>query len=494
MKVKKLEIYKVGEKELRYKIDNGMWVGSAAIYYAKSNNTNVGVIEFINQNTDVPIEVDVTNVKVNGQSFTDVNDARTAINEFAGSFKKSGGTVNTYTKIEADTKFADKDATDLNLSHKADLVNGIVPSIQLPGVVDAIIEVDTYSELPIIGESNKIYITMDNNKQFRWSGTVYAEISVSLAIGETESTAHRGDHGKYAFDHSHTAGNPHNTNSDQIQETSNKVFVSPDQKVNLGTAYTHSQTSGNPHSTQIDDIDGLELRLSELESDVANAQSSADSASIVSAQAQMDANNAVSVSDTANTIATTANSTANTANNTANTANTNAGNAVSTANNALSSASTALSTANSAASLAGTALQPTFTQVINNTSSISVTAAETAIPSLSITVATAGKYRISVNANFTASELILSLLGTLNFSNTQSLANLKIKKGSTVLIDSALNISRTGLRNVFTTSVVADLVINDVITVTVQGTIPAGTLALVSGTGYNTTLNIEKII
>lgn len=494
MIAKSLEIEKLNEKELRYKIDDESWVGSSSVFYAKSVHRSKPSIKFIDYTSTVCIIVELINLKVNGQKFTDAAEALSAINEFAGSFKKSGGTVNTYTKQESDAKFADKETTELNLSHKADLVNGIVPASQLPGVVDDIIEVNTYSLLPSSGESNKIYITLDNNKQFRWSGTVYVEISASLALGESSSTAHRGDHGKHAFDHSHTTGNPHNTNSDQINETSSRVFVTPEQKTNLGTAYTHSQSSGNPHDTEISDIEGLEERLTQIESDIDNAESSANSALSVSAQAQMDADNAVSVANAASSISGTAQSTANAANSTANTASTTSGNAVTTANSALSSASAALTTANSAASLAGTALQPVFTQVTNSTASISVTSSETAIPSLSITVATAGKYRIAVNANFIASELILSLLGTLNFSNTQSLANLKIKKGSTVLIDSALNISRTGLRNVFTTSVVADLIVNDVITVTVQGTIPAGTLTLVSGTGYNTILNIEKII
>lgn len=456
MIAKSLEIEKLNEKELRYKIDDESWVGSSSVFYAKSVHRSKPSIKFIDYTSTVCIIVELINLKVNGQTFTDAAEARSAINEFAGSFKKSGGTVNTYTKQGSDAKFADKETTELNLSHKADLVNGIVPASQLPGVVDAIIEVDTFSELPTIGESNKIYITLDNNKQFRWSGTLYAEISASLTLGENESTAHRGDHGKHAYDHSHTTGNPHNT--------------------------------------QIGEINGLEDRLTDIEEDVQDAKSSANSAVSVSNSANISAGNAISVSNSAETAAGNAQTAASSAQSVADAANTTANNVNSTANAASTTAGNALTAANSAVSIAGTALQPVFTQVTNSTASISVTSSETAIPSLSITVTTAGKYKITVNANFIASELILSLLGTLNFSNTQSLANLKIKKGSTVLIDSALNISRTGLRNVFTTSVVADLIVNDVITVTVQGTIPAGTLALVSGTGYNTTLNIEKII
>lgn len=89
---------------------------------------------------------------------------------------------------------------------------GRVPSSQLPSYVDDVIDVDTYSNLPNPGESGKIYITTDNNKQYRWSGTGYAEISSSLALGETASTAYRGDRGKIAYEHSQIkSGNPHGT-------------------------------------------------------------------------------------------------------------------------------------------------------------------------------------------------------------------------------------------------------------------------------------------
>lgn len=79
--------------------------------------------------------------------------------------------------------------------------NGKVPSSQLPSYVDDVIEVDSYSTLPTSGESGKIYITKDTNKQYRWTGTTYAEISASLTLGEISSTAYRGDRGKIAYDH-----------------------------------------------------------------------------------------------------------------------------------------------------------------------------------------------------------------------------------------------------------------------------------------------------
>lgn len=78
--------------------------------------------------------------------------------------------------------------------------SGIIPSAQLPSYVDDVIEVDTFSNLPDTGESGKIYIVQDTNLTYRWSGTDYVEISKSLALGETSSTAYSGDKGKATTD------------------------------------------------------------------------------------------------------------------------------------------------------------------------------------------------------------------------------------------------------------------------------------------------------
>ena len=76
------------------------------------------------------------------------------------------------------------DQTDLQnaLLLKADLVDGKVPAYQLPSFVDDIIEVANYAALPATGEIGKIYVTLDNNKIYRWSGSVYIEIAANNAI------------------------------------------------------------------------------------------------------------------------------------------------------------------------------------------------------------------------------------------------------------------------------------------------------------------------
>ena len=95
-----------------------------------------------------------------------------------------------------------------SLSAKADLVDGTVPANQLPSYVDDVLEYATVSSLPATGIAGKIYVTLDNNLTYRWSGSGYAEISQSLALGETSATAYRGDRGKIAYDHSQGAHAP----------------------------------------------------------------------------------------------------------------------------------------------------------------------------------------------------------------------------------------------------------------------------------------------
>ena len=81
---------------------------------------------------------------------------------------------------------------------------GKVPSSQLPSYVDDVIEGYYYNSkfykeeshtTEITGESGKIYTDLGNNKTYRWSGTTYTEISASLALGETSSTAYPGNKG-----------------------------------------------------------------------------------------------------------------------------------------------------------------------------------------------------------------------------------------------------------------------------------------------------------
>lgn len=74
--------------------------------------------------------------------------------------------------------------------------NGKVPANQLPSYVDDVLEYGTLSTFPATGETDKIYVAQDTNLTYRWSGTRYVEISQSIALGETSTTAYPGNKGK----------------------------------------------------------------------------------------------------------------------------------------------------------------------------------------------------------------------------------------------------------------------------------------------------------
>ena len=117
-----------------------------------------------------------------------------------------------------------------------------VPAVNLPSYVDDVEEYANFAGLPTTGETGKIYVAKDTNIIYRWSGSGYVEISSSLALGETSSTAYRGDRGKTAYDHSQETGNPHGTTFAQI--ASKPTTIS-----GFGITDTYTQTEiGDPET------------------------------------------------------------------------------------------------------------------------------------------------------------------------------------------------------------------------------------------------------
>lgn len=127
--------------------------------------------------------------------------------------------------------------------------DGKVPSSQLPSFVDDVIDLldiaetapehcsagdkyynssskkiftatgtDTWGQTGEDPEGGKIYITLDDEKTYRWSGTTMAEISAGLALGETQGTAYEGSKGKANAD----AIAAHTGNTDIHVTTSDK--------------------------------------------------------------------------------------------------------------------------------------------------------------------------------------------------------------------------------------------------------------------------------
>lgn len=80
--------------------------------------------------------------------------------------------------------------------------SGKVHASQLPSYVDDVLEYASITAFPATGETGKIYVSLSDNKTYRWSGSAYVEIASGVTLGETSSTAYRGDRGKIAYDHS----------------------------------------------------------------------------------------------------------------------------------------------------------------------------------------------------------------------------------------------------------------------------------------------------
>lgn len=131
--------------------------------------------------------------------------------------------------------------------------NGKVPTSQLPSFVDDVIEAENYAVLPNEGETGKIYVTLDDNKTYRWSGSAYVEISASLALGETDSTAYRGDRGKVAYDHATDA----NKISSAVASGMYKVAGTADGHIASLTAMTGSDIEGLMTFATNSEIDAL---------------------------------------------------------------------------------------------------------------------------------------------------------------------------------------------------------------------------------------------
>ena len=97
--------------------------------------------------------------------------------------------------------------TDAKISGiSASKITGTIASANLPSYVDDVLEYNGISAFPEDGEAGKIYVDTSTNKTYRWGGSSYVEISASLALGTTSSTAFRGDYGNTAYQHATAKG------------------------------------------------------------------------------------------------------------------------------------------------------------------------------------------------------------------------------------------------------------------------------------------------
>ena len=105
--------------------------------------------------------------------------------------------------------------------------DGRVPSGQLPSFVDDVLEFDSVEEFPAVGEQGKIYVALDTNKAYRWSGSAY----IYITSGAVDSVA--GRTGVVTLIKADVGlGNVDNT-SDAAKPISTATQIALDGKVNL---------------------------------------------------------------------------------------------------------------------------------------------------------------------------------------------------------------------------------------------------------------------
>jgi hypothetical protein len=122
-------------------------------------------------------DADVTNANVNAAIAADPAATRAVLGVTSSAWGAVTGTLSDQIDLQSalDAKLDDSEVG----STIAPLTAGKVPSAYLPSYVDDVLEVANYAALPGTGETGKIYVTLDTNKEYRWSGSAYIELVAS---------------------------------------------------------------------------------------------------------------------------------------------------------------------------------------------------------------------------------------------------------------------------------------------------------------------------
>lgn len=123
-----------------------------------------------------------------------------------------------------------------------------VESVGIPGLFGLTGAKTAYKDENILlGEAQAINFTGSGVAATLNAGVLTVEIdggsdSSALALGETSTTAYRGDRGKTAYDHSQATGNPHST---AIGDIAGLQAAIDDAAVNFATPTINTQTGAS---------------------------------------------------------------------------------------------------------------------------------------------------------------------------------------------------------------------------------------------------------
>lgn len=172
----------------------------------------------------------------------------------SSSTAKRGDYTPIYAEVTAALGFTPESAGNRNAANGyAGLdSSGLIPASLLPGYVDDTVEAATFAALPVSGESGKLYVTLDANKVYRWSGSVYVEVSASP--GSTDAVP-EGSVNQYF-----TAGRAQSALASQLAGKSDVGHGHAQSDITgLTTALSGKSNVGHAHSES--DITGLTTAL-----------------------------------------------------------------------------------------------------------------------------------------------------------------------------------------------------------------------------------------
>lgn len=150
---------------------------------------------------------------------------------------------------------------ELQLSDKADLVGGRVPASQLPGFAETFEVYPTLGDFPQIGDPVVLYVAEDTNKTYRWVVPNYVELLGHLELGESETTAYRGDRGRIAYDHTLLTDNPHGVNKAQVGLSEVDNTSDADKPVSTAQQAALDLKANTVHTHAITDVTDLQSQL-----------------------------------------------------------------------------------------------------------------------------------------------------------------------------------------------------------------------------------------